>query len=527
MIRENKLIYLIEILWLFLLLIFASLSYLNQEHISFFFNADILGFFDFFQDMFLKHVHYKDWSLSPAPHFFPDMLIFFPFLFLVKNVYYQFLISLWLMIIFTYLSIRFVYFQIFPKKQSVFFSLAVTSGFYLLALKGVSPYILALVPAVHVGEFIAGVFFIGVQLKIINQKKNNFNNYFLYILSTILAFCCGLSDLLFVTQFACAAFLAHFFLFLKNKTSFKQCVILSNITIIPAILGSFFSEYLVPNRALFEYLSHPSIKKITLNTIISQLHTVIIIFKNINFLIATYLIIFYVFIFKIFYEIIFKKFKNNFFIVYEKDHFFLISFIFFSVILSFLSIIPLCGINYVLDRYVMPFYFLSSLLFFIPLFSINHKNIVSKISNAIVYTLFFSIIFSTITLASKPGFRLKENYYPEDLRCIDKALHNQGHDGIAQYWTARPFSMLSKENLKINQVLPNLDPFLRSANIGKHKNSYSFAIIDIYSGWILDQNLIENINGKPKQIVLCGDKKLLIYPKHSLKVKKELLNLKD
>lgn len=521
MISKSKLIYLIEISWLLLLLVFASIVYLNQEYISFFFNADILGFFNFFQDIFLNHVHYRDWSLSPAPHFFPDMLIFFPFLFLTKNVYFQFLISLWVMILFTYFAVKFIYCQFFPREKSVFFALAATSSFFLLALRGFSPYILALVPAVHVGEFIAGIFFIGIQVKILNQEQIGlgFNSNVLYVISAILAFSSSASDLLFIPQFSCSAFLAYFFLFLKNKIQFKQCIFFSSFTILPAIFGGYISKYLVPHVTLFEYLNHPAIKKITLNSIISQLNAIINILKNINYAIAFYFIIFYISIFIIFYAMSFSKFKNKFFILFETRHTFLISFILFSVIFSFLAIFPLCGVNYVLDRYVMPFYFFSFLLFFIPLAIINNYNLVSRISTAIVSVIFILILVNVFIIPNKQGFKLKENYYPEDMRCIDNALHGQGHNGIAQYWTARPFSMLSKEGLNINQVLPNLSPFLQSANI-KYKDFYSFAIIEIFSSWVLDQSLIESINGKPKKVVICGDKKLLIYTKDGLKVKK-------
>lgn len=519
MTSKSKLIYFIEIPWLLLLLIFASMVYLNQEFINFFFNADILGFFNFFQDIFLNHVHYRDWSLSPAPHFFPDMLIFFPFLFLTKNVYYQFLIALWIMIIFTYLAVKLIYYQFFPKEKSVIFALAATSSFFLLALKGFSPYILALVPAVHVGEFIVGIFFISIQVKILNQKKNSFNSYVLYGISFILAFSSGLSDLLFIPQFACATLLAYTFLFLKKKISLRQWIIFANLTIVPAILGGFLSEHLVPNPALFDYLNHPSIKKINFNTIISQLSAIINIFKNINYAILFYFIIFYLSIFIILYIISFKKFINKFFILFEISHFFIFSFIIFSVTLSFLAIFFLSDVNYVLDRYVMPFYFFSFLLFFIPLCSINNCNIISRIATFTVASLFVVVILSIFMLTNKPGFILKKNYYPENMRCIDHALRDQGHNGIAQYWTARPYSMLSKEGLNINQVLPNLSPFLRSANIKNYNEVYSFAIIDIFSNWILDQSLIESINGKPKKIVMCGDKKILIYAINGLKVK--------
>ncbi|EDP46843.1 hypothetical protein [Rickettsiella grylli] len=156
-----KSIYLFEIFWLLLLLTYASIAYLTSLHVSFF-NSDWVTFFKFFDDLVFEQGHYKDWILFPAPHFFPDMFVFFPFFFLTRNIYFQFLIVSWIMIILYYSSIKIIYSQFFTK-QSTLFSLAATSGLFLLAFKNKSPYMLALVPAIHTSELVAGLFLLGIH----------------------------------------------------------------------------------------------------------------------------------------------------------------------------------------------------------------------------------------------------------------------------------------------------------------------------------------------------------------------------
>ena len=213
---KSKLIYWIEFLWLLSILTLATLVYLHQDLIGLFFNSDHVMFPSFFNDIFFNHGHYKDWVISPAPHFFPDMLLFPPFFFLINNIYFQFLIAIWLMIIMTYIALKFIYYQFFSKNTSTVFTLAALGSLFILALQNISPYVLALLPAVHIGEFLIGLILIGLQLKILNTNKLNIKKYILGGISALITFFASLSDLLFVEQFAVPIFLAYSFLFLKK-----------------------------------------------------------------------------------------------------------------------------------------------------------------------------------------------------------------------------------------------------------------------------------------------------------------------
>jgi hypothetical protein len=103
--------------------------------------------------------------------------------------------------------------------------------------------------------------------------------------------------------------------------------------------------------------------------------------------------------------------------------------------------------------------------------------------------------------------------------CIDRALRGYGRYGIAEYWSAMYLSMLSKEGLAVHAVYTNLTPFLLLANAAEYRRTYSFAMINMDPNLPkLDESLIENTNGLPEKTIVCGHKKLLIYPKHTLKI---------
>lgn len=101
------------------------------------------------------------------------------------------------MIILYYFSIKIIYSQFFTK-QSTLFSLAATSGLFLLAFKNKSPYMLALVPAIHTSELVAGLFLLGIHFFLIDYNTLDYKSYFLCVVSAVIAFGSGLSDLLFI-----------------------------------------------------------------------------------------------------------------------------------------------------------------------------------------------------------------------------------------------------------------------------------------------------------------------------------------
>lgn len=515
---KNKLIFFIEYFWLFFLLLLASMVYLNQEFINLFFNSDELIPPIFFNDLFFKYGHYKDWIFSPVPHFFPDMLVTFPIFCIVKNVYFCFLIIIWIMMVSTYFAVKFIFHRLFSLEKSVIFSLTAVSSLFLLALKNFSPYNRALVPFYHIGEFIVGLFFIGMQLNLISKDKFSYKSYILCFFIVIIVFACSLSDLLFVIQFAVPTFITYSFFFLKKEIKLSSYLLLSSIVIFPAISGALLTKYLMPKDILANYLSHPSLMKVSFSTLNLQLVALIHVVKNSsNYLIKIIFSIFYLNLIFILGANLFISHRVNIKNSIDKN-IFLCAFIFLSVFLSLSSQLFLATPVYVNNRYLAPLFFFPILFFPIlfspPILLFNNKLLASKIFTCLATLLFLCIIVNLFLLISKPGFKLNKNYYPSYVRCIDKALRGYGHTGIAQYWDANLISVLSKENVEALPVI-DLYPFFWGVNVSKFKKPISFVVLDVINVPLsLNKNVIYRSYGIPDKIVICDKKEIRIYSKN-------------
>lgn len=513
---KTKFIYFLEVFWLLLLLTYASMIYLNHQLLGVF-NSDWVMFFNFFKDLFLNNGHYKDWVISPAPHFFPDMFIFFPFFFLVKNIYFQFLTVTWLMIILSYLSIRIIYGHFFTKLTTIF-ALTATSSLFLLAFKNQYPFILTLLPAVHIGEFIAGLFLLGIHLILIGHNKVDYKAYLFCVVSGIIAFGAGISDLLFLVQFACPIFLAYGFLWKHKRIKFHLALIFSSFTIIFASLGAFLTKYLVPKDILLDYLAQPAITKISATGIIVQLHAILQIVKNINNHQVEVIIGFFYLLIIFILMMNYVGFNKIIKVYIDTKIIFLSVFILSSI---FVNVVIFCLFDnpgQVIDRYIITFYFFPFLLFFFPLSCFKQYSYTHKIMTYLSFLVFIYIVTNMYLLYYKPVFKIHMNYYPPDIRCIDKALRGYGRYGIAQYWDANVLTSFSKESLQILPVKSDLTPFYWSVNIKKFKNPISFVILDFGYTTSLNKKIIYAKYGTPKREVSCYTRKILLYPKARIKL---------
>ena len=94
-----------------LLLVLAVFSNFNQFAFDVFFNSDTLYLPSIYKDIFQEHNLLKDWQLNPSPNFFPDMLLYFIFMFFTNN----FIISSFIFAIIQYAIILYILTKIFKE----------------------------------------------------------------------------------------------------------------------------------------------------------------------------------------------------------------------------------------------------------------------------------------------------------------------------------------------------------------------------------------------------------------------------
>ena len=74
---------------LLILLIFVGLL-ASSSHLLCGLNSDSLYLVTFYRDLFVDHYSILGWNLTPAPYFFPDMMLFSLMLFLAGDVGFEF-----------------------------------------------------------------------------------------------------------------------------------------------------------------------------------------------------------------------------------------------------------------------------------------------------------------------------------------------------------------------------------------------------------------------------------------------------
>ncbi len=515
-------IYSLEIFFLFLLVLLSSLFYLSQTSISLFFNFDFLYFPALFKDLLIDNGHYKDWTLSPAPHFFPDWLIFIPVFLATKKVYFQFLIVLCIQTILMYLAMKFLYRQFFSSNKSRIFSLLSLSFVCLLAVNPYQPYVNLFIPAVHIGELIAGIFYLSIQIKLINRAELEINskNYSLFTIGVIVAFLASLSDLLFVVQFSIPIFLSYCTLLIQNYNKIIKTFKLFICSFFASLLGAFLTKYIVPSNILFAYLSQPSIKKISLHTVTSQLFLLIQLFKeHLIWQIAIPFFVFYIGILLLVIIYIYRIAAKKNIKISIKNIFFSF-FILFCIVCSISSILTLVEAPYVADRYLYPVFFFPLITFFY-LTKFFENSMITKL--LIILLIIFYITFTILKIFDflrNTDFKNKNSYYPEEIRCIDDSLQNYGKYGIGNYSTRYVISMLSKKNIKVEAFVGELAMFPVGYNIQKYRNSYSFIMFNLppFNDPPWEKMISEKFKKVPEKIVVCGNKKLFIYSENSIKL---------
>lgn len=520
---KGRFIYFIEYSWLFILLLFASIFYLSQRNIDLFFNSDMLFSVLMIKDLFFQHGHYKDWIIPGAHHFFPELFITSLIYCVVKNIYLYFLIMIWMLITSTYLAVKLIYHQFFSIKKTILFALMATSSLFLLtfshycsySVAGIYPYATALVPFIHIGEFITGLFLLGMQINLINKDKLAYKDYILVAISAFIAFACSLSDLLFFVQFSSPIFCTYSLFLVAKKIKFSRYLLFSGLIIFSTIFGLLFMKYLIPNYSLESYLGYPGLTKISFSTVNAQSLALINQIKICsNYFLRVIYSIFYLSLIFILINKLFIKDINI--INYIDKKLFLSLFIFLSIFFSIASQLFLVEPTQVAARYMLPIFYFPFLLFFFPLAYLSNKLLTSIIFNYLAGLFFIYVIASLLFFISKPGFKLHMSYYPEYVHCIDKALHGYGHNGVSQYWEANLITALSKENV---EVLPAIDlsPYPCAASAAKFKKPFNFVILQLFTGGLssrpLEKKLFYSRYGAPDKIVICDKRKILIYSK--------------
>jgi len=479
---------------------------LAHSKLEFFFDSDMLYLHRLFMDVFFFKHNFLSWNLTPAPYFFPDMLMFFilealsghcVFFAIIGYSVFQYLLLLFLSQ--RIASIVLKSNQAFPLICSV---LLLTLIF--LVIPAHDCYRFAIRATYHFGGIINGlllIVFILYSLQNAEPRK-------LVLAIGALVFLSSASDPLFIMQFAFPAILLMLILRPLLLVNSLGLLLLAGL-VCGSVVRHYFSKGVDIQYLYFDPLHFYMRLKFMANTSLPLL------LQRHPWLGGATLGFYVVLII----QLIFQRCRNQLNL--------LRLFIILSVLTTLLSVSLVETNGSVFQRYMLNFYFFPLIFSWLPFSSILVRINMLKITQVI----FIFSIGAGIYLTIAPFKKLHWEYYPPVTKCIDDGVshYNQAHNeniqyGIASYWQAGVITSLSKENLRVVGV----DHFLTARswinNPEMLKKKYDFAVIALPGNPIqtapkniLSVFLIEKINGKPVATFQCNNEAVvMIYGKNKL-----------
>ena len=116
---------------------------------------------------------------------------------------------------------------------------------------------------------------------------------------------------------------------------------------------------------------------------------------------------------------------------------------------------------------------------------------------------------------------------------LDVAESHQLTRGVAQYWQARPLTLLSNKGLKVVPIHGvTLKPYFWASSRRQFSGQYDFAVVDhsvddatswtTKAWYLIDRSKIIRLNGKPVEIEWCDQSEILIYPPATMRVAEKM-----
>lgn len=479
------------------------LYFTNQLSMDQFFNADALYLPSLYKDLMVNSGSYENWHLTPAPYFFPDMILYFLANFLTSHYYYAIPMFFTFQAIVLVVAIYHLY-TLFMEKSIALNTAAITFSLIYILSTPVSEY--QLVSAFHFGEFLIIIMSLYFGIKIIFFCENfvSKDSFYLLLLTILII----VSDRLFILHFILPFFFSVFILWTKILVNTRKTFMLAILFALGIFISSILEKIFIINKT--SYSIKLDISKLTENA--NAIKSIFYDAYQNDF--ASFVIIVTVLIISIIIIIFNNRFEDSNIKISPSNKIILISLFLIFVWLGSLLVLLLFNLT-VTSRYMIPVFLLP--IIFLPIYFSYIKFIERNFIIKYVLTIFVStlILITTISLIDK-FFKndLKANYYPRFNSCIDEFIKSTNSTtGISQYWQAKPTYLLSDNNITIAQVFDNLNYMNWISSKSWHNEYYDFALIDHKAPkpYKLNKERIILINGAPSDTVFCEDTEILFY----------------
>jgi len=404
--------------------------------LDFLLNADALYLPALYQDLMLHGGSLSQWSLPPAPYFFPDMALYFSLNALSGNTLSSVFLYGGVQLLLLAVTFACSYRPLLPAAQQAWHWATLSLLLILLALSsGYVPELISLVlSGYHGGAAVAAMGLLALILHWLKQPGSKVIPLLILLLLTLST----ASDLLIVPQLTAPLLAALVLLTLLRQQSWLALVKQSAILLVATLLGQLLGKALTPTETLHSYvqidlalLQLHGERLLTLGQLMASESPLYLLALLLTPLLAI--------------AGACQGWKQQKAALLMASLFVLLS------LASALLLALLFGKTaprYLIPALLMPFWLLP-----IALARLTSPAQAPRLALG-------SMMVSGGMIVSVHGVAaptLPTQYYPDDIACLDRyADRQQLKAGLADYWQEKRINLFSQQSLQMLQVTPEL-----------------------------------------------------------------------
>lgn len=199
--------------------------------------SDLLYLVSLYKDLFVDRYSVLGWNLTPAPYFFPDMVMFFPLLWIMPDIGYAFVLySVLFLLLFLAIITKIASYlnsNIFNCFLCIF-----SAGLIFVVLLENSNYVslglIFLFPSAHGGAIIIGFMLIAISLNALQKGYSSVSSAMFFTLSCLTI----ISDILIIPQFLIPLVIANFILYRLRFIPLRNFLIPVGLIVVAQLVAS-------------------------------------------------------------------------------------------------------------------------------------------------------------------------------------------------------------------------------------------------------------------------------------------------
>ena len=440
------------------ILLFALLP--ERSAIRLFVNSDALYMPALFQDLFIHRTGISVWHLNGAPNFFPEMLLYFPLMALLKNtpltIMVYGIVQMWLIL---FLIDRL--FRLTDVHVSHGTRYLVMLTYLLLPLSAVLNEGHLIPSQLLLGGYHAGFFVNSLLAAILALSYLKMGGIKRLIWLAMLILLATISDKLFIMGFAAPLILFSLFhLFKKEKKApYWMLIAVTGLTTLLALfayrmlnfLGAI--EMITTGRKMFQFEQISE----AMGNFLHHMRAVIIDYPTQRILVLSTLL--FLLGAPVYLILSLKRYVSGLLNKEEESSYAMVLFLFlFSIIILSAPIINGYYVGPSLIRYNY-----AALVMGTAGLAYLASKLLSPLSSRLSFSKYLSFACTLILLPIVLGTGIKNqaraglkgylNHYPESVRILDQLKQEKGLKyGLGGYWQAKYSTMFSRNNLRLYSV---------------------------------------------------------------------------